>query len=168
MNELFAPVCSIATTRRRRFLWAAWWSGPPTRQPFRKPDAWEGGARTAEEARAEAERVAGRPLVLVEPLWARAWGRIVNGEAPFFGPPRDPGAVGAPAAVAAGPRTPLAELGLPAGASVDDIKRAYRKRALETHPDRGGTDEAFRAVQQAYVAATARADGTKKRRRRRA
>src|SRR5690606_4535560 len=70
VTDLFAPVCSIATTRRRRYLWAAWWSGPPTRQPFRKPDAYGGGARTVDDARREAERVAGRPLVLAPPLWA--------------------------------------------------------------------------------------------------
>jgi hypothetical protein len=167
VTELFAPVCSVTTTRRKRFLWAAWWSGPPARHPFRKPDAWAGGARTPEEAHAEAERVAGRPLIMAAPLWARAWGRIVNGEPPFFRPPRDPGAVGAHRPPGTGLRAPLDELGLAPGATVEAIKRAYRRRALETHPDRGGSDEAFRAVQRAYVAATARADGTKKRRRRR-
>ncbi|MGF1488190.1 MAG: DnaJ domain-containing protein [Prochloraceae cyanobacterium] len=31
-----------------------------------------------------------------------------------------------------------------------ELKRAYRKMALETHPDSGGTSEAFRAVNSAY------------------
>src|SRR5271168_4766775 len=80
MPALFAAVCSIAPTRRRRFLWAAWWTGAPMREPFRKPDAFQGGARTREEALAEAERVAGVRLVEIEPRWARAWGRLLVGQ----------------------------------------------------------------------------------------
>jgi hypothetical protein len=167
VTELFAPVCSIATTRRRRFLWAAWWSGPPVGKPFRKPDAYAGGARTAEEAHRDAERVAGRPLVLVEPRWARAWGRILVGLPPFFGPDRTETVGSDPApATRDVPRSPFAELGLETTATADEVKRAYRRRALETHPDRGGSDEAFRAVQRAFVAATTRATGAKRRRRR--
>lgn len=79
MSDLFAPVCSIAPTKRRRFLWAAWWTGAPARDPFRKPDASSGGARTREEARLEAERAAGRSLVEIEPRWARAWARVLLG-----------------------------------------------------------------------------------------
>lgn len=30
------------------------------------------------------------------------------------------------------------------------LKKAYRRAVLRTHPDRGGTEEAFHAVQQAY------------------
>lgn len=169
MAELFAPVCSIATTRRRRYLWAAWWSGPPVARPFRKPDAFAGGSRSAQEALAEAERVAGRPLVLAPARWARAWGRILVGLPPFFGPERGETVAGdSLPEVREAPRSPFAELGLEATASATDVKRAYRKRALETHPDRGGSDEAFRAVQRAFVAATARATGEKRRRRRRA
>ncbi len=171
MTELFAPVCSIATTRRRRFLWAAWWSEPPSARPFRKPDAYAGGARTAEDALREAERVAGRPLRQIEPYWARAWGRILVGLPPFFGPERkEPDGEEVPGAPLTSardvPRSPFTELGLETTATADEVKRAYRKRALETHPDRGGSDEAFRAVQRAFVAATARATGQKRRRRR--
>ena len=32
----------------------------------------------------------------------------------------------------------------------EELKRAYRIRALETHPDSGGTAEAFREVHIAY------------------
>ena len=47
-------------------------------------------------------------------------------------------------------------LGLTPDADIDQIKRAYRKRALETHPDRGGDAEVFRAVQGAYERALAK------------
>jgi curved DNA-binding protein CbpA len=47
-------------------------------------------------------------------------------------------------------------LGLTPKATTTEIKRAYRQRALETHPDRGGTDAAFRALQSAYESALKR------------
>jgi curved DNA-binding protein CbpA len=41
-------------------------------------------------------------------------------------------------------------LGVAPDASSEEIKKAYRKRARQTHPDAGGTDEAFYEVQRAY------------------
>ena len=41
-------------------------------------------------------------------------------------------------------------LGLRAPCTVEDIKAAYRRRALEVHPDRGGTPTEFQAVEAAY------------------
>ena len=40
-------------------MWVAWWTAPPAREPFRKPDAFSGGARSHEEALAQARRAAG-------------------------------------------------------------------------------------------------------------
>ncbi|NUP09126.1 MAG: J domain-containing protein [Polyangiaceae bacterium] len=47
-------------------------------------------------------------------------------------------------------------LGVPSSATLDEIKRAYRKRALETHPDHGGEADVFRRVQRAYEQALVR------------
>lgn len=154
MTDLAAAVVSVAPTQRRRFFWAAWWTGAPSHSPFRKPDASNGGARTREEALAEAERVAGRRLVLVEPWWAHAWNRVLRGEAP---PPRpQPRAerprASAPPERARGPAraSPWAVLGVAPGATADEVKRAFRARAFETHPDRGGDHDAFLDVRRAY------------------
>ena len=46
-----------------------------------------------------------------------------------------------------------AVLGLASDASGEEIKRAYRRKALQYHPDRNAAAEAtdrFRAVQEAY------------------
>lgn len=161
---------SIAPTKRRRFLWVAWWTGPPTRVPFRKPDAYEGGARTREEARAAAELRAGRTLTEVPALWARAWMRVLAGQRPWFEVQGRVASSSSEAPVDV-PRTEVpgaaSILGVERDASLDEVKRAYRARALETHPDRGGDPERFREVQHAYEQLVSRATGERKAKRRR-
>ncbi|MDB5185033.1 MAG: dnaJ [Candidatus Saccharibacteria bacterium] len=41
-------------------------------------------------------------------------------------------------------------LGLSKGASADEIKKAFRKAAIEHHPDRGGNEAKFKEVNEAY------------------
>jgi len=41
-------------------------------------------------------------------------------------------------------------LGVSEDASVDDVKKAYRKLASKNHPDKGGNTERFQEIQQAY------------------
>jgi len=156
-SALFAPVCAITPTRRRRFLWAAWWTGAPTRKPFRKPDAFEGGARTHAEALAAAEKAAGCKLTELESGWARAWSNILVGKEPWPSAANARATDEAPRARANGNATSIWQiLGLEPRATLSEIKRAYRVRALETHPDRGGSAEEFRKVQSAYERALER------------
>jgi hypothetical protein len=46
-------------------------------------------------------------------------------------------------------------LGVPAGASIQEVKAAYRKMAIETHPDRGGDPKEFMQVKSWYEQAMA-------------
>mmetsp|Transcript_46181 Transcript_46181/g.109837 ORF Transcript_46181/g.109837 Transcript_46181/m.109837 type:complete len:665 (+) Transcript_46181:38-2032(+) len=41
-------------------------------------------------------------------------------------------------------------LGVPEGSAADVVRAAYLRRALESHPDKGGTKEAFQAVAAAF------------------
>lgn len=145
MSELTSAVCSITITQRRRFFWAAWWSAMPCASPFQKPDASNGGAATLEAALADAEQRAGRYLVMVEPYWARAWSRVLRGERP---PPLPQARTARP--VRATPISAWDQLGLAAGASLAEVKAAFRARALVTHPDQGGDADAFRELHRAY------------------
>lgn len=144
-------MCSITVTQRKRYFWAAWWTGAPTEAPFRHPDASNGGAASLPAALAEAELRAGRHLVIVEPYWARAWTRVMRGEPAPKRPTAKAMSVRLP------DRSAWAVLAIAEGAPLDDIKRAYRSRARETHPDHGGDADAFRRVQRAYEKLTARA-----------
>lgn len=49
-------------------------------------------------------------------------------------------------------------LGLPPTADTDEVKRAYRRRVKNVHPDHGGDSEAFKRLQDAYATAKEHAD----------
>ncbi|WP_135828743.1 J domain-containing protein [Halorussus halobius] len=51
----------------------------------------------------------------------------------------------------------FAILGVPRGATRSEVKRAYRERVKEVHPDHGGDREEFQRVREAYTAAKNRA-----------
>ncbi|WP_435094062.1 J domain-containing protein [Halorubrum sp. N11] len=94
------------------------------------------------------------PFDVAEPDWAtgsqtgRA-GRRVGGAG------RTANGVGRAAGV--GGHRPVAaafdELDLATDADADEVKRAYRERVKETHPDQGGDEESFRRVRDAYATA---------------
>ena len=50
-----------------------------------------------------------------------------------------------------GSTDPLDLLGLPPHPTADQLKSAYRKKSMESHPDHGGSAERFHAVHAAYM-----------------
>lgn len=155
--ELFAPACSIALTKRRRFFWAAWWTAPPRRAPFQPPDAADGGAESFDEALRAAEAIAGTSLTVIESAWARAFMRTLRGQPPWatvLPSERSPSAssANAPSEVSVWER-----LQVSADASAGEIRAAFRSRAKQLHPDHGGDQAEFRALMRAYDEAIRRA-----------
>jgi len=142
---LVRGVYSLTHTKRRRFLWCAWWTAEPCAKPFRAPDAWGAGERTAEEAKAKAEAAAGMPLELIEGRWAGAWVRVREGRDPFVS--RAPKTIETETQK---PRTPYDVIGVPITATLLQVKAAFRKKATEHHPDKGGDPNAFIALMRAY------------------
>ncbi len=136
------------------------------RLPFRKPDAFAGGARSHDEALAQARAAAPMPLVETEPRWARAWARVLVGQAPWTarelanasGARARTARTSAPPSKATATSAPSIweTLGITSRATAVELKRAFRQRALATHPDRGGDPSAFRAVQAAFKEAERR------------
>ena len=54
------------------------------------------------------------------------------------------------------PRSPWELLGIPDTATLAEVKLAFRRRALATHPDHGGDPDEFRALYRAYERAIAK------------
>jgi len=156
MSDLAVAVCSITVTQRRRYFWAVWWTGSPSYTPFRKPDASNGGAVSMEAALADAERAAKRQLKIVEPHWARAWKSVLRGQTPTPPPKREARSKTNASRAATQNPSHWSVLGLAPGAPLSEVKLAYRKRALQTHPDQGGDADLFRATQHAYEKITAK------------
>ena len=150
MTALFRAVVAVTKTKRRRYLWCAWWSDAPRADPFRPPDAWNGGSRTEEEAFEEAQATAGMSLSPIESRWAGAWLRVRGGLPPF--PKRVPRV----SSLEPKPIDPHVVLGIPAGASLEELRTGFRARALLLHPDQGGDVAAFIALKRAYDTLSAR------------
>lgn len=169
MQDLSVAICSIALTQRRRYFWAAWWTGPPTAIPFRKPDASHGGAPTREAALAEAESAAGRTLSLDDPRWARAWLRVLRGQTPWASrEAAEPSARSERRTEVVTATSIWRTLGVSERATVLEIKAAFRIRAKATHPDLGGSSDDFRELKRAYEEALKRSEKAAKRPRKRA
>ncbi len=62
-----------------------------------------------------------------------------------------------------GVRDPFRVLSVSYEASPDDVRRAFRRLARQTHPDRGGSADAFHRVRVAYGALTDDLDGERRR-----
>jgi hypothetical protein len=56
-------------------------------------------------------------------------------------------------------RSSFRSLGVSLGASGEEVRRAYRDRVKEVHPDHGGDEKEFRRLREAYVTAKEHAGG---------
>lgn len=104
----------------------------------------------------DAEAAAQRKLTIIDPHWARAWKSVLRGQTPSAPPTADARAKRRSSRAAATTPSHWSVLGLEPGAPLTDVKQAYRKRALQTHPDQGGDADLFRATQHAYEKITAK------------
>ncbi|MFB6233480.1 MAG: J domain-containing protein, partial [Haloarculaceae archaeon] len=81
-------------------------------------------------------------------------GSVLCDRLPFETPPVEgPTDEGVPEAGPESARAAFAELGVPVGASVEEVRRAYRRKLTDVHPDQGGDEEAFKRVRDAYTTA---------------
>ena len=62
-----------------------------------------------------------------------------------------------------GARDPFRVLSLPYDAGPDDVRRAFRRLARQTHPDRGGSAQSFHEVRAAYGALADDLEGERRR-----
>ena len=158
----FYAVCAIGRAGVPGFFWASWWTSSGLAVSPR-PDA-HGLADRVEDAQARARsailgaRGARASVLRLDAELAVAAARVVR--------PASPGYVAGEEWWGEEPRrrsngrspgpAPLAwlqvlELSWPCSRA--DVRRAYRRLALQRHPDRGGTDASFHALTQAYNAA---------------
>ncbi|WP_254840748.1 J domain-containing protein [Natronomonas marina] len=63
---------------------------------------------------------------------------------------RQRGPAGRQAATGLSPAEAYRRLDLDPGADESDVKRAYRRKVKDVHPDRGGDEEEFKRVTEAY------------------
>jgi len=97
------------------------------------------------------------PFDVIEPEWATGGraGRTRRTHRRVGGAGRTADRIGRAAGV--GGRDPVAaafaELDVATDADATEVKRAYRDRVKETHPDQGGDEAAFRRVREAYATA---------------
>ena len=167
----FYAVCAIGRGGVPGFFWASWWTTTGLAASPR-PDA-HGLADRVEDAHARARaailgaRGPRASVLRLDAALAVEAARVVRpasrgyvaGEEWWGEDPRRHAHRRAPPAAPA-PRTWPEVLGLSWPCSAADVRRAYRRLALQRHPDRGGTDAAFHALTQAYDAALREVGGT--------
>ncbi|WP_321167954.1 J domain-containing protein [Halobaculum saliterrae] len=87
-------------------------------------------------------------------------GRHLGRRLPFEVPEVDVGPGSGTAAGSAPVASAFDTLELPTTAGEESVERAYREKVKETHPDQGGSREAFAEVREAYTTALEHAEGT--------
>jgi hypothetical protein len=145
---------SIAETRGRA-VWSVWLGRKPTRDRFEPSDA-RGEAADVHAARLAAFGAFSRARGVtrwaeIDAIYAIADDRQARGVEPVF-----PGDKRRPAPEQLAPRELpddlLDALGLAPPITLERARAAYKARALEVHPDRGGSHEQMSRLNQAFDA----------------
>lgn len=147
-------VYAISTRGDGRAVWAAWWTELPAPAPFVPPDA-RGEASDEHAAQREVlqafSRVRGcRTRRQIDGRFALAADRWAHGVDPPFPGARRRAARGHVAAPSELPRDAVECLGLTPPFTFERAREAYRRRALEDHPDRGGSHGDILALNDAW------------------
>jgi hypothetical protein len=89
-------------------------------------------------------------LQVVDSRWAQAWSRVIRELPPWTSRQSAPPRPRKTSTSRVAPPSLWTTLGVTRSATAEELKAAYHKRALETHPDHGGDAEQFRALKAAY------------------
>ena len=101
----------------------------------------------------------GVALTEIDPRWTIAWGRVLIGEQPWIKRVARAGVAEQRESI----WTTLGVTNVGGDVSLLELKQAFRTRALQTHPDRGGDADAFMKLKRAYDAAHERLKGPRRR-----
>lgn len=152
---------SIAEVRGRA-VFSVWFGRRPTRERFEPSDV-RGEATDVHAARLQAFGAFSRARGVtrwaeIDPLFAVADDRVARGiDPPFPGDRRRAVAEVAPREL---PAELIEILDLSPPFTLERARAAYKARALELHPDRGGSHEDMLALNQAFEAVRARLEPT--------
>lgn len=158
---------SIAEVRGRA-VWSVWFGHRPTREHFEPSDV-RGEATDVHAARLAAFAAFSRARGVtrwaeIDSLFAIADDRQARGVDPVFpGDKRRAPREVAPREIA---DEVLEVLGLEPPITLERARAAYKARALECHPDRGGTHEQMLALNRAFATVRERLEPTASRPRR--
>ncbi len=147
---------AIGPRKKGRVTWSAWWTTRPTPDRFTLPDARgdaadENGARHA-AFQAMAKVRGCRSWMELDAQFAVAAERQARGDDPPWPGAKKPKPVDVDEKKSH-VDVDLAPLGISWPTTLRTVRAAYKKKAAEAHPDKGGTHDEMVALNRAFAAA---------------
>jgi len=146
-------IAEVPSRSGRRAVWSVWFGRKPTREVFEPSDA-RGESTDVHSARLAAFAAFSRARGVtrwaeIDPIYAIADDRQARGVEPIY--PGDKRRTAREIAPREIEEDVLDELGLTPPITLERARAAYKARALECHPDRGGTHEQMLALNHAFA-----------------